>query len=370
MPEPSNQYPVDMQQIIDTAVRTALAAQSQLLLHTQQRAATPMLYAEPEDDEEFMFTNRNKLPEPKHWDGEDITKFHSFKHKTREFILGSLPYKAASSFKGVRLASTLLEGAAYDWYITETSPYLQDPKGTLCPFPNYDEFIHKMGLEFGIFRQEENARNRLKELTGKPWLGDYHTYFTRFQSIIIWCTTMDELSKKNEFIAPLTKDIKSFAAGHPCPTWKEAHRVISTWLINVGLYTHTKTPAFYHHAASDAGTSSSASTSSSATPMEIGAVPARSSYTPKVSSADFWKDKKCLACGQLGHSKNYRGCPKHKEYKQPVKPARSAAVEPAHHDTQAAPVSYADAVASTPSDTAWKADMEDKLAAVCAALKD
>jgi len=349
---------VDINQLINAAVESALAARQPLL-----RAATPMLYAQPENDEEFMFDKRTKVPEPRHWDGEDVSKFHIFKHKAREFIFSTLPYKDASTFKGVRLASTLLENAAYDWYITAVSSYLQDPQ-TPCPFANYDEFAHKLGKEFGVFRQEENARNRLKELTSKPWLGDYHSYFTKFQSIIIWCSTMDELSKKNEFIAPLPKDIKTFAAGHECSTWKDAHHVISTWLTNVGLYTQTKTPAFYHHASSDSGTSSSASSSSTATPMEIGAVTDRQSRPFNQSAAEFWKDKKCLACGKLGHSKNYHGCPKHKDYK---KPARAAAVEPAATSSQSAPVA---AVTAPPTDAAWRTAVEDQLATICAALKE
>jgi len=336
-----------------------------------------MMPTETEDEEEYLYDKRCKAPEPKHWDGKDVTQFNIFKHKAKEYVLGSLPFRSATTAKGVRLAASLLDGAAYEWYIASIAPSLADRR-VPSPFLTFEELFHKMAVRFGIYHQEQNARQRLRLLTTKPWTGDYHSFFTLFQTLIIWCTSMDDMTKRNEFMFPLSDAIKTYVAGHVVNTWEDAHQLISNWIINKGQYNQTKAPSYFH-APSD-------NPSSTATPMEIGAVPtadpssARRPNTNKLTASEFWKDKQCLACGEYGHSKNYKGCPKHKDFTK--KPAgRTAAVE--YEDCPSpAPVSYAGAVASTSAtssatsttassaEAGWRTDVETKLAILTAALKD
>ena len=275
-----------------------------------------------------MYDKRCKAPEPIHWDGTDVTRFNIFKHKAKDYVLGSLPFKSATSGKGVRLASALLSGSAYEWYIAATAPSMADSR-IPPPFKNFEELFRKLAVRFGIFHQEQNARQRLRILTTKPWTADYHSYFTFFQTLIIWCTTMDPLTMRNEIMFPLSEAIKNHVAGHVVETWEDCHKLISSWIINKGMYNQTKAPTYYH--------SPSDTPASTATPMEIGAVPTTTAARPpntntkpnfttnKMSAADFWKDRQCLACGQYGHSKNYRGCVKHPAYKKPA--SRTAALE-------------------------------------------
>lgn len=353
------------------------------------RPHTPMMpTASDIDGEPWLFHKGSKIPEPEKWDGSDITKFHIFKHKTREYVLASMPFAQASSEKGMRMAALLLTGAAYEWYIAVLAPSMTDPT-IPPPFSTFEGLFHKLATRFGVYHQDQNARQRLRVLTTKPWTSDYHSYFTLFQSIVCWIPSMDATTMRNEFMFPLSDAIKTYVASHSVETWEEAHHLISNWIINKGQYNQSKVTAYYH---------TPAVTASGPTPMEIGAVAAagtagpsaaRPPHASKLSPAEFWRDKQCLACGEYGHSKNYRGCRKHKDFNkklagrsaavdgsddQPTYAAAVAAATPAAPPAtpRAAPPSAPPAASSTASsaEASWRADMETKMAIVMAALKE
>jgi len=276
-----------------------------------------------------MFHKQTRIPDPDSFDGSSIVTFSQFRCKAREFVLGSLPFADACSLKGVRLASTLLKGAAYDWY------------NATQPFENCDDLFHKLAVRFGVFHQEDLARAALDTLTSKPWGSqDYMAYHNKFQSLVVWTPTIDKKSLKTAFLKPVNQAIKDFISHYEVDTWEEAHRMIAAWLTRKGLINQHKVPSTFlqQH-----------DTPSTATPMEIGAAPAAPARLPHTTNygnqtaAEFWKTKKCLACGLLGHSKNYKGCTKHPEYKP--RTARTAAVEA---PAPTAPPTYAAAAAAAP----------------------
>lgn len=369
----TNPAPIDVDAITQQILQNVLA-----VVHAPNtyRPHTPLIPSAlaGESEEFFLGDKRFKPDAPKRWDGSDLSTYYGFKRKACDYVLACLPHVEATGVKGSRLAASLLDGAAWDWYCSVTPP--AEP----YPFHNYEKLFHELATDFGVFQQEDNARTQLYALTSKPWTGDFHSYFTTFRSIVTWIHGMDARTKRDDFLRPLSKEVKTFAAAYTFSTWEEAHRIISGWLTQQNLWNY-KPAAYYHPPAHP---------TSGAMPMEIGAVtapatrPAGSSST-KMSPKDFWKDKQCMACGQLGHGKNYKGCPKHPQYNPIHKTARSAAVVSAAVSSTsgagpstsgAGPSSYADAVSAAVASTreadlqTQLTEMKEEMAIFRAALKD
>jgi hypothetical protein len=297
-----------------------------------------------------MLSKSTKAKPPDHFGG-NIDEYPNWKFTMCLFMKTTMPASQIETVKGVYLIGTYLKDSALNWYIALH-------EGFSCPSALFSKFE----LEHDIKSREAQCCTQLMALCNRPWKGPFEDFCGLYAPLAVWAEkTMDAGSMLNNFMFPQPQYIKDFmtlSEQQHVTTWSQAKTAISKWISrktdfnrqpSTFLLQQIKTHSTYH--------------AGEATPMEIGAVTipeavAAVTIAPKAqtapparqSVADFWKDKICNACGQKGHGKNYKGCPKHPEYKPGFKSktyAASVSSAADHHSPVAASTSTAAASTST-----------------------
>jgi hypothetical protein len=300
---------------------------------------------------------------PERYDGKK-EEYAAWSFTMRLYLANTMSEQAIESRKGVEAVGSYLGGRARIWFMKQH----QRLTGATMLFEQLesDQCIESLPVVF---------RAKLEAFCNQPWTGSMEDYNELFAPMAVWVEDgMDVETLRGHYMFPLPQWIKDYVLLHPAGTWRDAMKLIESWLSKRNLLNRLPScqplPKLQ-------------GTAMGPTPMEVGAVPtsapaaaattrtpARTQTTPAPAAAaartipghEYWKDKFCDACGQKGHGKRWRGCPKHPAYRpgQQVK-TYAAAVETDHHS----PVAAADATA-TPAATAIPAATASTSAAATA----
>jgi hypothetical protein len=294
-----------------------------------------------------------KAATPTAFSGNNAVYFQ-WRSRVKLFLRASLLPAEIQTPYSVTVIGTFMEGNALDWFDTNSEYFT-------CP----DELFKKYEEDYNIMDRAEVAYNDTVAVCNQPWKGSILSYLQLVEPLLSAAEPcMTDNTGLRLIMYPLPKEIKDFVLlpihRGTLRTWKDARTLIMDYLNTRNTY--DRLPS------SDAITQLLKTQSTGPVPMEVGAVttPGKT-RTPapasKVSAHDFWKDKICMACGQKGHSKNYKGCPKHPEYKPKPKAKTYAAAVGAGSEDQ-------DRTVASTSATVTTSAAADPMAAMQAQLDD
>jgi hypothetical protein len=245
----------------------------------------------------------------------DKLQYNRWKFTVRQFLKATMHPEEVDTGRAVTLISTYLDGNALNWFMSNER-FLTTPT----------VFFEKYERHYDIKGQEEISYNQLEALCNQPWKGEVQEYIDIFEPLADWAE--NETNQKTLlrlFMYPLPAAVKDLLChpSHEGPsTWKEAVATLNRWISNKNKFSRLPNAQLQQQMKSlQAGP----------VPMEIGAVqaprsnpttkpaapaaPAPKSASARLTTAEFWKDKICNACGVRGHGRNWKSCPKHPEYK-------------------------------------------------------
>jgi hypothetical protein len=281
-----------------------------------------------------------KAKQPKNFSGNRST-YNVWKFCIRLFMKVTMTPAEIETPYGVSVVGTYMEGRAMNWYMANADT-LSTPSQL---FVKYEQ-------DHDIIDEVEISCTQIEAFCSQPWTGTFEEFCEIFEPLAAWAgKVMGDRELLQHFLFPQPQYIKEFYALpiHPASmNWKAAKALISKWLNRKDSI--NRKPGTQLLKQMQAQTSGPVA-------MEVGAVttPSRPSNTNgrssnnnkpsdaassrRLSPAEYWKDKTCDACGQHGHGRNYKGCPKHPEHRS-IKPRTrtyaAAVTQDDHHSPVAA----------------------------------
>lgn len=290
-----------------------------------------------------------KAKPPNKFSGNRST-YNAWKFSIQLFMKVTMSPEELCSAYGVALVGTYMDGRALNWFMANESL-----------MANPTQLFLKYEQDHDIQDQVEISCGQIIALCNQPWTGEFDEYCDIFEPLATWAEqSMDSKSMLQHFMYPLPQHIKDFflMPAHATTThWRVAKTLIAQWLNRKDSLNRKPGSQLLSQLKQQ---------SAGPVAMEVGAVttPNKSSNSKQANNKnsssgssrrltpeEYWSDKICEACGKKGHSKNYRGCPKHPQHSSANKGNKTyaAAVSDGDHHSPvaASPAATTTAAATT-----------------------